>query len=158
MNNCTLGKLAAVSWVICPATLARGSPPAVPGGGFTACGTALGTAGRVASAIFVAAGFVAGNFATLSLIFACTCGSPGTICGICWIAPNAAPYEHANMIVVMIVVRASSGEKIAARLGRRIVPDNFFNRHAGDSGRNGRMMISGIAGMSPEISVYRHAA
>ena len=30
--------------------------------------------------------------------------------------------------------------------------------HWGDSGRNGRMMISGMAGMRPLINVYRQAA
>ena len=57
------------------------------------------------------------------------------------------------MIVVTIVVRRSSGVKSAATLGRRSVPAAFFCCHAGDSGRNGRMMISGSAGMTPEISV-----
>ena len=28
----------------------------------------------------------------------------------------------------------------------------------GDSGRNGRIRISGIAGMTPDITVYRHTA
>ena len=39
-----------------------------------------------------------------------------------------------------------------ARLGRRSVPFAFFSCHTGDSGRNGRMMISGIAGITAEIS------
>ena len=32
--------------------------------------------------------------------------SPGTMRGMCWMAPKAAPKAHANMIVVTIVVRA----------------------------------------------------
>ena len=73
--------------------------------------------------------------------------------GICWIAPNAAPYAHAIMIVVTIVVRRNCGRNSSAKLGRFSVPAAFFSCHAGDSGRNGRMMISGIAGMTPDISV-----
>src|SRR5689334_13981571 len=61
------------------------------------------------------------------------------------------------MIVVTTVVRRSWGEKSAPTLGRRSVPAAFFRRHAGDSGRNGRMTISGIAGISPDIIVYRQA-
>ena len=57
------------------------------------------------------------------------------------------------MIVVTMVVRRSSGVKSAAIDGRLSVPAAFFARHAGDSGRNGRMMIIGSAGMTPEISV-----
>ena len=37
------------------------------------------------------------------------------------------------------------------RLGRFSVPASFFSRHAGDSGRNGRIRISGSAGITPEI-------
>jgi len=37
--------------------------------------------------------------------------------------------------------------------GRRSVPDAFFCCHAGDSGRNGRIRISGSAGITPEINV-----
>ena len=61
------------------------------------------------------------------------------------------------MIVVTIVVRRNSGENSSPMLGRCSVPAAFFAAHLGDSGRNGRMMISGIAGISPLISVYRHA-
>ena len=57
------------------------------------------------------------------------------------------------MIVVTMVVRLSSGLKIAARLGRLSVPAARFACQAGDSGRNGRMMMSGSAGMMPDISV-----
>ena len=57
------------------------------------------------------------------------------------------------MIVVTIVVRRSSGEKSAAMLGRLSVPAAFFCCQAGDSGRNGRMRISGIAGITPDMSV-----
>ncbi len=52
-----------------------------------------------------------------------------------------------------MVVRRSSGVKSAASDGRRSVPAAFFSRQAGDSGRNGRIRISGSAGMTPEMSV-----
>jgi hypothetical protein len=42
-------------------------------------------------------------------------------------------------------------------LGRLSVPATFFARHAGDSGKNGRIRISGIAGINPDINVRRHA-
>ena len=87
-----------------------------------------------------------------------TSGRPGTICGTCWIAPNAAPYDIANISVVTIVVRRSSGANSAAMLGRLSVPDAFFCCQIGDSGRNGRMTISGIAGITPDMTVYRHGA
>ena len=57
------------------------------------------------------------------------------------------------MIVVTIVVRRSSGEKSWAMLGRFSVPAAFFSAQAGDSGRNGRITSSGIAGITPEMSV-----
>ena len=63
---------------------------------------------------------------------------------------------QANPIVVTIVVRRSSGENSAAMLGRLSVPASRFCAQTGDSGRNGRMRISGIAGIRPDISVYRH--
>ena len=59
----------------------------------------------------------------------------------------------ARMGLVMIVVRRSSGVNSAAKLGRFSVPAFFFSCHSGDSGRNGRINISGMAGMTPEISV-----
>jgi hypothetical protein len=62
------------------------------------------------------------------------------------------------MIVVTIVVRRRSLLNNAAILGRFNVPASFACCHFGDSGRNGRIKISGMAGMSPDISVYRHAA
>src|SRR5579863_8606685 len=62
------------------------------------------------------------------------------------------------MIVVTIVVRSNSGAKSSAMLGRFNVPAVFFWAHAGDSGRNGRMTINGIAGINPDISVYLQAA
>ena len=68
-------------------------------------------------------------------------------------APNAAPYANANISVVTMVVRRSSGVNSCAIDGRRNVPAAFFACQAGDSGRNGRMMISGSAGMTPETSV-----
>ena len=40
-------------------------------------------------------------------------------------------------------------------LGRFSVPSFFLRAHSGDSGRNGRMIIRGIAGMTPAINVYR---
>ena len=43
--------------------------------------------------------------------------------------------------------------KIAATLGRFKVPSVFFFCQVGDSGKNGRMMIRGIAGITPDISV-----
>ena len=61
----------------------------------------------------------------------------------------------------MIVVDEWSGEiagaKISPNRGRRKVPAAFFAAHAGDSGRKGRITIKGIAGIRPEISVYRQA-
>ena len=57
------------------------------------------------------------------------------------------------MIVVTIVVCANRGWNSSPKLGRFSVPASFFSRHAGDSGRNGRIRISGIAGMTPDISV-----
>ena len=57
------------------------------------------------------------------------------------------------MIVVTMVVRRSCGEKSSAMLGRLSVPAAFFSAHSGDSGRNGRIRISGIAGITPDISV-----
>ena len=73
---------------------------------------------------------------------------------MCWMAPNAAPKLHANMIVVTIVVRAELRARTArAMLGRLSVPACFFCCQIGDSGRNGRMTISGIAGITPDISV-----
>jgi hypothetical protein len=80
-------------------------------------------------------------------------GSAGTICGSCWIAPNAAPKLHANIRVVTRVVRRNSGRNSSRRLGRLSVPSAFFRCHAGDSGRKGRTRMSGSAGMRPEISV-----
>ena len=65
---------------------------------------------------------------------------------------------HANISVVTIVVRRSSGANSAAMLGRFSVPAGLLRVPGGDSGRNGRMMISGMAGMTPDISVYRHGA
>ncbi len=56
------------------------------------------------------------------------------------------------------VVRRNSGAKISLNRGRRSVPAAFLIAHLGDSGRNGRIKISGIAGISPEIKVYRQEA
>ena len=57
------------------------------------------------------------------------------------------------MIVVSRVVRRYSGENNSQMLGRLSVPAAFFACHLGDSGKNGRITISGIAGISPLISV-----
>ena len=79
---------------------------------------------------------------------------PGTMRGMCWIAPNAAPNAHANMIVVTIVVlRIRRREQLAEARAACSVPACFFCCQTGDSGRNGRITISGIAGTTPEISV-----
>ena len=78
--------------------------------------------------------------------------------GVCWIAPNAAAYAAAIITVVTIVVVRNCGWNNSPKLGRFSVPASFFAAHVGDSGRNGRMMISGIAGTTPDISVYRHAS
>lgn len=48
---------------------------------------------------------------------------------------------------------ADAGENSSAMLGRLSVPAAFFAAHLGDSGRNGRITISGSAGMMPLISV-----
>jgi len=64
-----------------------------------------------------------------------------------------------NLIVLFaIVVLRNTGRNSSAKLGRFNVPAFFFSAHAGDSGRNGRMMMRGRAGMTPESSVYRHAS
>jgi hypothetical protein len=57
------------------------------------------------------------------------------------------------MIVVTIVVRLKRGWNSSPKLGRLSVPARFFSRQIGDSGRKGRMTISGIAGRIPDISV-----
>ncbi len=67
--------------------------------------------------------------------------------------PNAVPNVQANIIVVTIVVRRSAGANNSAMLGRRKVPASRFFCQAGDSGMKGRIRMSGIAGISPEISV-----
>ena len=59
----------------------------------------------------------------------------------------------ANISVVTSVVRRNSGEKSSAKLGRLSVPDSRFCCHVGDSGRKGRMMINGMAGINPDIIV-----
>ena len=61
---------------------------------------------------------------------------------------------QANMIVVTIVVVANAGansSREARALERAGLPSSRCQ--IGDSGRNGRMTISGIAGIRPEISV-----
>jgi len=57
------------------------------------------------------------------------------------------------MSVVTTVVRRRAGLKSSAMLGRFSVPAALRSRQIGDSGRNGRMRISGIAGMIPDMSV-----
>src|SRR5262245_10507531 len=73
-------------------------------------------------------------------------------------APNAMPSEQAKPMAVVIVVLRRSGANRAAMLGRLSVPALRLAAHTGDSGKNGRMTISGIAGIRPEISKYRHGA
>ena len=73
--------------------------------------------------------------------------------GICWMAPNAAPYANANISVVTMVVRRNAGVKSCAIDGRFSVPAARFCSQAGDSGKNGRIRIKGSAGRTPEISV-----
>jgi len=68
-------------------------------------------------------------------------------------APNAAPNAHAIMIVVTTVVRRNCGVNRSAMFGRFNVPAAFFSRQMGDSGRNGRTIIRGIAGITPDMSV-----
>ena len=70
-------------------------------------------------------------------------------------APNATPKLHATMIVVTIVVKLNSRENNSPMLGRLKVPAAFFAAHFGDSGRNGRIIISGIAGTMPLINAWR---
>src|ERR1700733_14017504 len=72
-------------------------------------------------------------------------------------APNAAPKLQANMIVLTIDVLRRSGRKISKNDGRRRVPLARFACQAGDSGRKGRIKISGMAGIKPESNVYRQA-
>src|SRR5579872_3687046 len=62
------------------------------------------------------------------------------------------------MMVVTMVVCRRPGAKSSPILGRLSVPATFFSDHAGDSGRNGRIKINGIAGIKPDINVYRQAA
>jgi hypothetical protein len=57
------------------------------------------------------------------------------------------------MIIVTHVVREYCAWNNPTKLGRFNVPAAFFSAHAGDSGRNGRISINGIAGSNPEISV-----
>ena len=78
--------------------------------------------------------------------------------GACWIAPNAAPNAAAIITVVTIVVFLKRASNSSAKLGRFSVPASFFSRHVGDSGRKGRISMRGMAGMTPDISVYRHAS
>ena len=74
-----------------------------------------------------------------------TSGRPGTICGICWIAPKAAAKLHVNISVTRIVVNRRSGANKATIDGLRRVAAWLFCCQAGDSGRNGRMTINGRA-------------
>ena len=61
-------------------------------------------------------------------------------------------------MVATMVVFLSWGEKRSLILARFNSPASFFFCHSGDSGRKGRMMISGMAGIKPLIKVYRQAA
>src|SRR5262245_53732358 len=73
-------------------------------------------------------------------------------------APNAMPSEQAKPTVEASVVRRSSGENRATMLGRLSVPAFRLAAQIGDPGKNGRITISGNAGIRPEISKYRHGA
>ena len=56
------------------------------------------------------------------------------------------------------MVRLKAGENNSATLGRFSVPAAFRCAQTGDSGINGRMRMSGMAGITPESSVYRQVA
>ena len=62
---------------------------------------------------------------------------------------------QANISEVTIVVLRYWGWNSSTMLGRLSVPAAFFCCQTGDSGRNGRIRMSGSAGITPEISVYR---
>jgi hypothetical protein len=68
-----------------------------------------------------------------------------------------APYARTKLqpthSVTTHVVFRSDGSKSAAKRGRLNVPRSFFSFHTGDSGRNGRTTIRGMAGISPENNV-----
>ena len=51
------------------------------------------------------------------------------------------------------MVFRSAGRNSSAKLGRFNVPLDFFSCQIGDSGRNGRVRMRGIAGISPDSSV-----
>ena len=68
-------------------------------------------------------------------------------------APNAAAYAAAIITVVTMVVLRKRGLNSSAKLGRLSVPASFFTFQVGDSGRNGRITMRGIAGMIPDINV-----
>ena len=68
-------------------------------------------------------------------------------------APSFGSESARHWIVVTIVVLRYCGAKSSPKLGRLSVPACFFACQAGDSGRNGRMIKSGSAGISPDISV-----
>src|SRR5438132_964091 len=48
--------------------------------------------------------------------------SPGTSCGVIWMAPNATPKLHMNSRAVTIEARRYSGWNSSRMLGRRSVP------------------------------------
>ena len=84
-----------------------------------------------------------------------TSARPGTMRGICWMAPNAARVDarHHDRRDDRRA-RGTAAGTARAKLGRLQRAGAPSSRcQAGDSGRNGRMMISGIAGISPDISV-----
>ena len=54
------------------------------------------------------------------------------------------------MSAVIHVVLRNAGWNNSPKLGRFSVPFAFFSRQTGDSGRNGRTAISGIAGSRPD--------
>src|SRR5665213_2906279 len=79
-------------------------------------------------------------------------------CGVSCKAPNAVAKLQANSKAVTMEVRRYFGMNNSPILGRLSVPASFFFSQAGDSGRNGRMKISGKAGITPEIKVQRQAS
>ena len=78
--------------------------------------------------------------------------------GVCWMTPTAIPKLHAVSTVETIVTRRRPGANSGRSPGRRNPPSRRLRSHTGDSGRNGRTSMSGIAGISPHSSVYRQAS
>ena len=83
---------------------------------------------------------------------------PATVAERVDVASLCAAKLHVNIKVVTIVVRRRPGLNSSAMLGRLSVPAWRFFIHAGDSGKNGRITISGNAGIKPDIKRYRQSA